>query len=1238
MKSLRIFLTVLFAILYGSNELKAQCTSADIMEPGFNFISSSRGCAPFTIEIQTLYLNSTPGTIYHIDWGDGSAIQDYIQVNGYPNGPIITHDYVDSPVDCGYQVIVEAENPCNALGSVVLEPINVIVWTEDLIFSDPDVYRVCQGFASSISFSDNSNWNCFPRADARENADPRWIQWIYGQNVNANRIPGVRVDAVLPGGFPYYNPALGTNPVYPVTDVDQVSLNVQVPISGPADIGKDFYVTLNNWNTCNQYDEDLSNGPINPITPGGDNPPRISDSRIVIVEAPSPDFVARRENSSNPIAWDFCINDIIYFDNESTGPGGSALTHAWEFYDGPNITDGLIETKTDNNPVFSYSTGGQKLVRLIVGDNNAVGGCSSITEKIIRVSPTAIAQIGTANTSFCKTRGSSESFSVTFTDETVGSIAGTDEWRWELYDENNVLIKSIPSAADNYIDGPKQSVTQSYSNSGVYKTRLIYRDKVTRCDTWDEINIVIYNNPEPAFSSYSVCEGLLSELIDETILETINANKIIRWEWDFDYDNITFNPDSVFDGMRPDTLTKKFNYGVHQIALRATNDQNGCTAIISKAMEVYQNPTAAFVKDSLEGCSPLTVTFENEAVTTQPVGIKEYVWCIDYGTGYIDTLSSDPNSAGFSSSMTSTFENWSTSPKSFHIVLKSISEDGCSTNSLPDSVKVLPSIKPGFYYSNYEPLAKNCAPVAVNFEVDDFTKALLPTNYTWIVNDESGTIRNETINAANSQFTHTFIAQGNGINSYSINLKADIADICVGDSTLLLNVNPVPTSDFTIDTLEFGCEYMILEIDAVQKGLLEYNWTINKGGMIFMNDSYGDNFIYEVQRPGPASPNLNLAFDLRTSNYAFCESVVSSDFIMVPSEPQLNASFMANPEIQVFPNATITINNLSSRTDAIHSWDFGDGNISDLENPLPHSYEEPGNYTIKLNLEEKNCVSEDSVNIYIQPTAPITDFAFDPGSGCAPLTINFTNLTQYGDPESYRWYFGEGEGASTVEHPTHTYYEPGVYSVKLEATNSSGITDDAVKRLIIEVYSVPHADFSIRPETVKLPEDPIFTTNLSFESDNYIWDFGDGVNSTEFEPSHVYIDTGRYDITLIAATEKGCADTITYENIVKVINGDEILIPNAFTPSLDGPTGGNRYGDAGRNDVFFPVTEGVIAYHLQIYNRWGEMLFSTNDTGKGWDGYYKGKLCPPDVYIYKIDFKFLDGREVMKFGDIALIR
>lgn len=1233
-KLISIF-ALFFAFIFISGNVRAQCTSADIMEPGFNFLTSSRGCAPFEIQIQTQYLNSTPGTIYHVNWGDGSPVQDYVQTMPYPNGPIIIHEYANTPVECGYQVIIEVENPCNPLGSVVLEPINVIVWTEDLVFSDPDVFRVCQGFAASINFTDNSNWNCFPRADMRENADPRWIQWIYGDPTNANRIPGIRVDGVLPGGYPYFDPAPGKNPKYPVNNISEVSLEVQVPVTAPGDIGKDFYVTLNNWNTCNAYDENLTNGALNPVTPGGDNPPRTRQSRILIVETPEPEYRTRKETNTGPITWDFCIGDIIYFQNMTSTPGGSNNVYVWEFFDGPNATDDLLGTRTTRHPVFSFASGGQKLVRLTVRDNNAVGGCEATVEHIVRVTPTAIAQIGTANTSFCKDPGSSETFSVTFTDETVGSIAGVDEWKWELFDQNGVLIQRVPTSG--YNSGAKVSVVQTYSQPGVYKARLTYRDIVTQCDTQDEINIVIYNNPEPAFTTQPVCEGLISELIDATKLTVVNANKIIRWEWDFDYDNVTFNPDTVFDVARPDTLLRAFTHGMHRVALRATSDQNGCSAIFSDMIEVYQNPMASFTKDIFEDCSPLTVNFENTSEASQVVGIREYVWCINYGNGVIDTLQSDPNAPDFNPVTSATFENWSLQPKIFPVRLKAISENGCAAVSLPDSVKVLPSIKPGFIYTNYEPLAQNCSPVDVNFRVNAATRNLSPDSYTWTVSDASGVLRQETVAGSVFDFVHHFEANGNRIHPYTINLQASIKDICVGDSSLMVNVNPVPTSPFSIDTLEYNCDEMTISVEAHQKGLVNYNWTIHRGSMIFMLDSLDDKFTYTFKRPAPGSETLVVAVDLVTENYAFCKSDKTVHGFNVSPQPNLRASFIANPEIQVFPNATVTINNLSSRSGAAHFWDFGDGYTTHVVNPMPHTYEKPGNYTITLELQEDYCESFDTAYVYIQPTAPIADFTADPTSGCAPLTVNFTNLTKYGDADKYVWYFGEGEGKSTTEHPSYTYYRPGTYSVRLEATNTSGITDMAVKRFLIEVYAVPHADFIIRPTKVKLPDDPIYTTNLSYEGDTYFWDFGDGATSTEYEPSHTYADTGRYSISLIAMTEHHCSDTVVYENLVEVIDGNEIRIPNAFTPSLEGPNGGNRYND-GRNDVFFPVTEGVIAYHMQIYNRWGELLFDTKDTGKGWDGYYKGKICPPDVYIYKIDFKFIDGREVMKFGDVALIR
>jgi gliding motility-associated-like protein len=102
---------------------------------------------------------------------------------------------------------------------------------------------------------------------------------------------------------------------------------------------------------------------------------------------------------------------------------------------------------------------------------------------------------------------------------------------------------------------------------------------------------------------------------------------------------------------------------------------------------------------------------------------------------------------------------------------------------------------------------------------------------------------------------------------------------------------------------------------------------------------------------------------------------------------------------------------------------------------------------------------------------------------------------------------------------------------------------------------------------------------------------------------------------------------------VHVDQGGQLLIPNAFSPSLSGP-GGTVAG----NDVFIPLMRGVTDFHMWVFNRWGEMLFESTNAESGWDGYYKGKLCQQDVYVYKITAKYANGQTVTKLGDIHLIR
>jgi gliding motility-associated-like protein len=200
-----------------------------------------------------------------------------------------------------------------------------------------------------------------------------------------------------------------------------------------------------------------------------------------------------------------------------------------------------------------------------------------------------------------------------------------------------------------------------------------------------------------------------------------------------------------------------------------------------------------------------------------------------------------------------------------------------------------------------------------------------------------------------------------------------------------------------------------------------------------------------------------------------------------------------------------------------------------------------------------------------------------------------------------------------------------------------GGTDIMYKK--IEAYKTPIVNFSQRPDTVMLPDQPIQCFNNSKHGVEYTWKFGDGEVSHEFSPYHQYSDTGSKDITLIVTTENQCTDSLTKKHAVKVYGEGQINFPNAFKPPKGGPRASIYDPNKADPTIFRPVWEGSIAeYHLQIYNRWGQLLFETSNILEGWNGYYDGRICKQDVYIWKAEGKYINGKHFKKAGDVTLLR
>jgi gliding motility-associated-like protein len=202
------------------------------------------------------------------------------------------------------------------------------------------------------------------------------------------------------------------------------------------------------------------------------------------------------------------------------------------------------------------------------------------------------------------------------------------------------------------------------------------------------------------------------------------------------------------------------------------------------------------------------------------------------------------------------------------------------------------------------------------------------------------------------------------------------------------------------------------------------------------------------------------------------------------------------------------------------------------------------------------------------------------------------------------------------------------------ASINNGACGTSSASIFVTIRPVPNANFTASTYTAYIPNDPINFTNQSTNATTYYWYFGDGGFSTITNPIHNYPTVGFYTVGLIATNQFGCKDTT--EQIITVIS--DVQFPNVFTPNVGGPNGGSYNINDFSNDVFFPYTAGVTEYNLMIFNRWGELIFQSRDIAIGWDGYFNGKLCQQDAYVWKVDLKFFDGRTYNKTGSVTLLR
>lgn len=432
-------------------------------------------------------------------------------------------------------------------------------------------------------------------------------------------------------------------------------------------------------------------------------------------------------------------------------------------------------------------------------------------------------------------------------------------------------------------------------------------------------------------------------------------------------------------------------------------------------------------------------------------------------------------------------------------------------------------------------------------------------------------------------------------------------------AALRASINGVP-----YDTV--GCVPITVNFtDTLQRGKLYY-WSYGDG---FGDTTIAPNSNHTYTSVGSFRVRL-IAIDSSTCNISDTayttikvgNNKVFLDFISNKLPPCTNLSYSftntSSPTFGGFNPNTFT-------------WDFGDNTppvVQGQSPPVIHTYAGPGTYLVKLTIDDTTFCNSPVDTIKTVRLSPQVQALFaTPPTGCVPYTADFVNNSLGG--LSFFWDFGDGT-TSTQDNPSHLYPNPGTYLVRLKAFDSTSCNKVDSTSFSITVSSIPFASFSYNPNP---PEENKFTNfvNLSVGAIKYVWDFADGDTSTEVNPSHIFPATATYKVCLNAANAAGCSDDTCID--IRALIKPLVDVPSAFTPG--------RFGINGRIKV---EGFGIAQMHWVIYNRWGQKIYETDNRKSYWDGTFKGKLQPVDVYAYTLDVTFSDGKKFRKTGDITLLR
>ncbi len=943
-------------------------------------------------------------------------------------------------------------------------------------------------------------------------------------------------------------------------------------------------------------------------------------------------------------AENVCFGSVTYFDNSSTTPTASFITGwAWDFGD---TTYSNLQ-----NPTHYYTYPGEFSVSLICSNSN---GCSDTLIKVVHVFELPLADFISDTVCFGD--------STHFTDLTMVPGGQANTWYWTFGDPLSGLQDT----------STLQNPTHLYTHAGTFEVMLLVGD-TNGCSTEIYMNAKVDSLPIPAFTfTPATCQNTAIHF-DNTSIATDGA--LESWTWIFGDGSDT----TIFAPANPDIAHIYTQQGIFTATL-IVSDSNGCVDSVNHMFQIYPLPVAGF-SFSDSACTPGLIYFNDTSYGVN-ASLTNWLWNFDYPGGYTSNLP-DPyhfytatdtsytvmlsiedihgcrdtifDTIFINKGFTVDFEHQSTcfgnptlfNPMVIHSAQDSITSVSWAFGDGENSSLLNPEhifASDGLFYTQL--IATNqfgCEAMVIkpiqilqlpepHFIAEEagcndstyFVDSSIPksgsiSSWHWYFGDGTDTLINE---PGLPNVAHLYQLNGQ---TYQAKLIVTNSNGCSDSLEQVVVRNECLTASFI--PLEIACHDQEMYFkDMTSTGSESVNivgwWWDFGDGQTAQYDTRRDSINHTYQLTGSYSVSLVIT----AVSGSLTQTDTATYNLIVNETPQadfVNSATCSNKPVH-FTDATI----LEQSVLVGWKWDFGDGDTTFEQNPA-HVFDDTLSYPIQLiALSNFGCTDTIVKNMKVYPLQKV-QLALPSHHICSDMAQLILRDTSGSSNVNYAWDFGDGEFISNNSDTISHIYYPGNYEIVLKTIAETGCENSDSINLIVN--ALPYANYSFDPDSASVLDAQIRFFDLSEGNGSSIntiqWLFDDGSDTLTANPTHIFSDTGYYQVHQIVTDYNGCSDTL--KQSIRIYPELTFFMPSAFTPNQDN-----------KNNIFMPKGRYFLdkTFTFQIFSKWGELIYESTDPYEGWDGTYKGSESPVGVYIWVISLRDMFNDKELYKGTVMLVR